>query len=268
VKVPSIDRPSGGEVSSIAGLALSADERFLAVLTGAEGKSSVSLWDTGSWKLVKAFPPAKPRCDAASLIVGRGGRSVFVAYTDSTILEWDVAGRSKPTPVPTAARFDELWRILGDAESGYLAAWELLDHPAEAVAFLKTKLAPAVPPDTAAIRALVRQLGSDVFREREVAEKKLAALGETAVPVIREALAGGLSAEGKERAAKLIAALNGGPTAEQLRQRRAVAVLEWSERPEAADWLRKLAAGDPAARLTKEARAVADRRGPKAGNSD
>jgi WD40 repeat protein len=258
VKVPSVGRPNGGEVSSVAGLALSADERFLAVLTAANGVSSVSLWDTGSWKLVKAFPPAKPRCDAASLAVARGGRSVFVAYTDSTILEWDVAGQTK-SPGPTAARLDELWRTLGDPEKGYAAAWELLDHPAEAVAFLKTKLAPAVPPDTAAIRALVRQLGSDVFRVREAAEKKLVTLGESAVPAIREALAGDLSAEGKERAEKVIAALGGGLTAEQLRQRRAVAVLEWSE--QADELLRKLAAGDPTARLTKDARAAAERRG-------
>jgi hypothetical protein len=183
---------------------------------------------------------------------------VFVAYTDSTILEWDVAGQTK-SPGPTAARLDELWRTLGDPEKGYAAAWELLDHPAEAVAFLKTKLAPAVPPDTAAIRALVRQLGSDVFRVREAAEKKLVTLGESAVPAIREALAGDLSAEGKERAEKVIAALGGGLTAEQLRQRRAVAVLEWSE--QADELLRKLAAGDPTARLTKDARAAAERRG-------
>jgi hypothetical protein len=268
VKEPSQQKPRGGEVSSIAGLALSADERFLAVLSGAEGNSSVSLWDTGSWKLVKAFPPAKPRCDAASLAVARGGRSVFVAYTDSTILEWDVAGRRKPGAPPTAARLDELWRALADPEAGYAAAWELLDHPAEAVAFLKAKLAPAVAPDAATIRALVRQLGSDVFREREAAEKKLVALGEAAVPTLREALAGDLSAEGKERAEIVIAALSGGLTADQLRQRRAVAVLEWSERADADEWLRKLAAGDPAARLTKDARAVAERRGRRTGYSD
>ena len=100
-----------------------------------------------------------------------------------------------------------------------------------------------------------------MFREREAAEKKLAALGEGAVPVIRAALAGDLSAEGKERAEKVVAALSGGLTTEQLRQRRAVAVLEWSERADADGLLRKLAAGDPAARLTKDARAAAERRG-------
>jgi RNA polymerase sigma factor (sigma-70 family) len=274
VKVP--PRPRGPEMASIAGLALSADERLLAVLTEKGDSSSVSVWDTGSWKPIRfrslAPIPARSRVitsqtSAPSLVFSRGGRSVFVAYPDSTILEWAVAG-GRVAAASSDARRDELWRILADPESGYEAAWELLDQPAEAVAFLKTKLAPAVPPDAAAIRALVRQLGSDVFREREAAEKKLAALGESAVPVIREALAGDLSAEGKERAEKVIASLSGGPTTGQLQQRRAVAVLEWSDRPEADVWLQKLAAGDPADRLTKEARAVAERRRHKTGNSD
>src|SRR5207248_1494444 len=120
IKEPSLANPAGGETSSVGGLALSADERFLAVLTGSAGSSSVSLWDTGSWKLVKAFPPARPRSDAASLAVAPAGRSVFVAYTDSTILEWAVTSRPRTaSAAPTAARLDELWRLLGDPDQGY-----------------------------------------------------------------------------------------------------------------------------------------------------
>jgi hypothetical protein len=256
-------------MASIAGLVLSADERFLAVLTEKGDSSSVSVWDAKSWKPIRftslAPIPTRSRVITAetstpSLVFSRDGRSVFVAYPDSTILEWAVAER-RAAAASSDARRDELWRMLADPEAGYAAAWELLDHPAEAVALLKTKVAPAVPPDAAAIRALVRQLGSDVFREREAAEKKLISLGEAAVPTLREAMAGDLSAEGKERGEKVIAAVSGGLTADQLRQRRAVAVLEWSERPAADEWLRKLAAGDPAARLTKDARAAAERRG-------
>jgi RNA polymerase sigma factor (sigma-70 family) len=260
VKEPSLANPGGGEVPSIGALALSADERFLAVLTGSAGKSSVSLWDTGSWKLVKAFPSARPRSDAASLAVAPTGRSVFAAYLDSTILEWAVTNPSRtPTAAPSAARLDELWRLLGDAEQGYAAAAELLDHPAEAVALVKSKLPPATPLDPKAVNDLVRQLGSDAFREREEAGKKLAALGEAAVPLIRTAAAGDLSAEAKERAEKVLAALSAGATQDQLRARRAVAVLEWSRRPEAIAHLRTLAAGDPNARATIEAKAALKR---------
>jgi hypothetical protein len=268
VKIASVRNPRGEETASIGGLTLSADGRFLAVLTGSAGMSSVSLWDAGSWKLVKAFVPARPRCDAASLAVAPDGRSVFVAYTDSTILEWDVAGRAGPTPAPTAAHLDELWRTLGDPEKGYGAAWELLDHPADGVALIRSKLAPAAPPDAAAIRELVGKLGSDVFREREDAARRLVAFGESALPFLREAATGKLSAEGKERAEKVIAALSGGFTADQLRARRAVAVLEWSGRADAGEHLRKLATGEPSARLTTEVRAALLRRERGAGFAD
>jgi hypothetical protein len=263
VTAPSVAEPKGGEVSAIGGLALSADERFLAVVTGHEGSSSVSVWDTGSWKLVKAFPPAKPRAEPSSVAVARDGRSVFVAYYDSTILEWDASGRfGKPlAAAPTAARLDELWRDLADLTgAGYAAAWELLDHPAEAVAFLKAKLAPAPPPAAALVQELVAKLGSDSFREREEAAKRLVALGDVVLPIVREAAAGKLSAEAKERADKVIAALTAGLTPDQLRHRRAVAVLEWSGRPEADEQLRRLAGGAPGARLTAEAKAALLRR--------
>jgi RNA polymerase sigma factor (sigma-70 family) len=270
VKTPSVAEPRGGATASIGGLALSADERFLAVLTGDGLMSSVSVWDTGSWKLVRSFAPARPRSDAASIAFSRDGRSVFVAYLDSTILEWDVSGQfGKKPPAPTAARLDELWQDLADpAGKGYSATWELLDHPAEGVAMIRSKLAPAGLPDAATIRDLVGKLGSDVFREREDAAKRLVAFGESALPFLREAATGKLSAEGKERAEKVIAALSGGLTADQLRARRAVAFLEWSSRTDAGDHLRKLAGGDPAARLTAEARAALLRRERGGGFAD
>jgi RNA polymerase sigma factor (sigma-70 family) len=266
-KVP--PRPRGSEMASIAGLALSADERFLAVLTEKGDSSSVSVWDTGLWKPIRfrSFAPIPTRSSiitsqtsTPSLVFSRDGRSVFVAYPDSTILEWQVAGRSTG-PTPTAGRLAELWQTLGDAEKGYAAAWELLDRPAEAVALFKTKLTPAAPIDAAAVKELVRKLGADSFREREEAGQKLVALGEGVLPVVREMVAGDLPAETRERAAKVIAALSGGLTPEQLRQRRAVAVLEWTEWGEADELLRKLAGGDPASRQTKEARAALERRG-------
>jgi hypothetical protein len=255
VAAPGVAEPPGGGVA-VSGLALSADERFLAAVTGHAGSSSVTVWDTGSWKLIKAFPPARPQAHAASVVVARDGRSVFVAYHDSTILEWAVTDRPGKAAIPTAARLDELWRTLGDPERGYAAAWELLDHPAEAVALVKSKLSPAAPLDPKAVTEVVRKLGSDVFREREEAGKKLVALGEAAVPLVRSAAGGDLSAEGKDRAEKVIAALTAGLAPEHLRQRRAVAVLEWSQRPEAVEHLRTLAKGDPNARLTTEARAA------------
>jgi len=271
VSVPSVAEPKGGETSAIGGLELSADERFLAVLTGSGGASSIGVWDTGSWKLVKAFQPAKPRCDAASLALARDGRSVFAAYLDSTILEWDVSGRfGEPIrAAPNREQLDALWRDLADqADKGYAAAWQLLDHPAEAVGLIKSKVSPARPVDAAAVKELVRKLGADSFRDREEAAKKLMALGDAALPIIREAVGAILSAEVKERVEKVIAALTAGLTPDQLRVRRAIAVLEWSARADADEHLRKLAGGDPSARLTAEAKMAVTRRDRALGSGD
>jgi hypothetical protein len=79
------------------------------------------------------------------------------------------------------------------------------------------------------------------------------------VPLVREAARGEMSAEGKERAGRVVAALTGPPTGDRLRARRAVAVLEWSDRPDAAAHLRALAAGDPAATVTREAQTALSR---------
>src|SRR5262249_59686824 len=127
-------------------------------------------------ELVRSFAPARPRSDGASFACARDGQSVFVAYLDSPILEWDVSGRfGKMSPAPTAARVDELWQDLADpAGKGYSAVWELLEHPADGVALIRSKLAPAGPPDTRAIRDLVGKLGSGPFPEAARARQQRA----------------------------------------------------------------------------------------------
>src|SRR5439155_4389919 len=52
---------------AVVGLALSADERLLTVVTGCGDTSSVSVWETGTWKLVRAFPPTRPRTYSNSI---------------------------------------------------------------------------------------------------------------------------------------------------------------------------------------------------------
>ena len=101
---PERGRPKGGEVSAIGGLALSADERFLAVVTGhgARRRSACGTPDRGNWSR-RSRRRSRGR-SRRPLAVARDGRSVFVAYYDSTILEWDVSGRfGKPlAAAPTA----------------------------------------------------------------------------------------------------------------------------------------------------------------------
>jgi RNA polymerase sigma factor (sigma-70 family) len=247
---------------AIAGLALSPDERFLAVVTNRGDTSAVSVWETGAWKKVRAFAPTQPRTTSHSIAFSRDGRSVFVANSDSTILEWAVGNRrGRKTEAPDRARLDALWQTLLEApDKAYPAVWEMLDHPTEAIRFLKIKLAPVKPADGQRVRQLLGQLDAETFREREEASRQLLALGEPAVPALRQALKEKRSLEVKARIERLVEALTGGASPDQLRLRRALAVLEWSRLADAHDFLGQLAGGNPTARFTQAAKAAVKRR--------
>jgi hypothetical protein len=54
------------------------------------------------------------------------------------------------------------------------------------LACLAVTIALAVEPDADRVRALVKQLGADTFKEREAAQKELSAMPRSVVPVLRE----------------------------------------------------------------------------------
>jgi RNA polymerase sigma factor (sigma-70 family) len=250
----------------VAGLCLSADERFLAVVTNRGNSSGISVWEIATWKTVKAFLWNPVQYRPHALIFSSDNRSLFVANGDSTILEWDVSdhvanGRRQPAgETRNRDRLNVLWRTLIETPNqAYPAVWEMLDHRAESVPYLFDRVSPAKPIDERRARRLLGQLNSESFAEREEASRLLLALGEQMLPVLREALQDKPSLETKKRIEVLIESLSHVPSPEQLRLLRALAVLEWSNRPEAVEHLRRLAAGASSARLTEAAKAVTRR---------
>jgi hypothetical protein len=100
------------------------------------------------------------------------------------------------------------------------------------------------------------------FAVRERAVRELKALGEPAVPALRQALRGGPALETRRRAEQLLEGLLRVPiTGEALRSLRAVEVLERVGTAEAKGVLERLAGGEPEARLTCEAKASLNRLG-------
>ncbi len=65
---------------------------------------------------------------------------------------------------------------------------------------------------------------------------------------------------GEEKTGGILEALDRGPSPEQLGLLRVLAVLEWSDRPEVEEHLRRLAGGAPFASLTQAAEAAWQRR--------
>jgi hypothetical protein len=81
-------------------------------------------------------------------------------------------------------------------------------------------------------------------------------LGEQALPSVQKALTGPLSPEARRRLEQLRDRLAQGSSPPQLRQGRAVAVLELAGTAGAREFLRTLADGAAEARLTREANAA------------
>jgi hypothetical protein len=167
------------------------------------------------------------------------------------------------TPAAAALEVGELaalWADLAaDPPTAYQAIGRLAAAPKEAALFLGERVRPTAPPDAGRVARLLADLDNDSFDERERATTELRRLGDLAEPALRQLLKGAPAAEGRRRAQEILADLDSDVVPrEQLRELRAAETLEWAG---ATEVLRKLAAGMPEARLTREARAALVRLG-------
>jgi RNA polymerase sigma factor (sigma-70 family) len=190
-------------------------------------------------------------------------QALVSASSDTTLLVWDVAGvtkRLKADPArPDAAAVEAAWNDLAspDAKAAYRAIRLLAEAPRQSLPLLRERLRPAAPVNAEKMKRLLVELGSDRFNERVQAEKELERLGDLAEGALRRLLAGNPPLEVARRAEVLLARLEGTVIdPDQLRQLRAVEVLEWTGGEVARRLLQTLAAGDADARLTREATAT------------
>jgi len=193
-----------------------------------------------------------------------GGRTLVSVSNDQTVRTWDVARReSSPSARMLPARqLESCWCALSrpDGRGAYEAAAALTAAPEQALVLIKERVRPAGGPNQERIRVLLIQAGDSRYDLRQQATRELAALGEEAEGQLREALTRDTDLETRRRASRLLAKLDAaGPSTDTLRALRAVEVLERIATPPARDYLRDLAGGTPAARLTVEARESLER---------
>jgi hypothetical protein len=203
----------------------------------------------GGWVLAVAFSP-----DGRTLVSGGLVEAANV---------WDVSrftGRPRVPAERSPAELEADWKDLaGDAAVGYAAIGRLLASSGSAVAFLGKQLQKP-DPDAGRIGRLITDLDDAKFQTREQATKDLEAMAERAAPALRQALAGNPSAEAKRRLDALLDRLDGGvPSAESIRQMRAVEALELIGTADARRLLDQLAAGQSGTRLAQEAEAAVGR---------
>jgi hypothetical protein len=236
-------------------------------LATAGGDGKVKIWDAIAGKewlsLVGSAGPDY------GLSLSRDGRWLAAAGKDRIVRIWDLAGHVPEATARTVAPDEDelaaLWADLcgADAARAYRGTWQLVAAPKQAVPFLCTHLRPVSALSLGQrelAAAFVQDLDDNRFKVRERATKELSRLGEAAMPVLRDGLAGKLSPEARQRAARLLAALSDPPlSGESVATLRSLAVLEHADTPDARGLLHQIAAGPPEARLTREARATLDR---------
>ncbi len=191
------------------------------------------------------------------LVFTADGKRIFSTSDDTTVLVWDLVGTEKRTL--SAAQRDACWKDLADkdAAKAYRALTQLIAAPTEALALLRTQLKPAVGVDEKSIARRIADLDDDAFAVREQATEQLRKWGELTEPALRRTLESKPTLEMRRRIQGIldeVADRRAHPSPEQLRQLRAVEVLERIGTPEARTLLESLAKGAAGARLTREAK--------------
>jgi hypothetical protein len=177
---------------------------------------------------------------------------------DTTVLAWDI----RPPRVAVSMSLERAWNDLATREAGvsFQSEGRFLAAPAETVKLFaeKVKLVEALDPKR--IRRLLADLDSEVFAVREAASKALHGLDEQAIPYLEETLKSGVSLEVRLRVERILEHKRGAAiTSEQLRQLRAIMVLERIGESASKSLLKKWAGGPVGALLTVEASAALKR---------
>jgi WD40 repeat protein len=259
------------------GIAFAPDGRTLATGGGTFGlgtpEKPIRLWDIATGKEVGRYEGHGTLVgstfvapEAFPLAFSPDGQTLATGLLDSTVLLWEVKSAlqrvRKSLPAVREEDLSRRWADLAgeDARKAQASLRALAATPQVALPFLQQRLTPARAADPERLRRLIADLDSEQFTVRKAAYADLRKLNLLAEPALRKVLEGRPSLESRRRIEELLAEMHGPVTTSAARQSvRAVAVLEHTDSDEARQFLKKLAAGAPEARLTREARAVLDR---------
>jgi WD40 repeat protein len=233
--------------------AFSPDRRMLAV-----GEKHIQLWELATVSVRREFV-GHPDAPVRALAFSPGGHVLASGSADTTVLIWDMSLPGRLPPSPVALERDALlkrWQALAesDAAKAFAAICDLAAAPLESVAWIKDQLKPAEPIDVKRIEELIRQLEANQYKVRQKATADLLEIGELAVPMIDQVLAGNPPLETRLRLQDLrkrmtSLALSG----TRLQSFRAIEVLERIGTSEARAVLQTLAGGATAALVTTQA---------------
>jgi hypothetical protein len=240
-------------------IAISPDGRLIA--GAGEASKTIGIWNLITGEKVAEF--AGHEGAVVSVDFSPDGKALASGSTDTTILLWDLQGveaRVPPadtTPEAIAKHWDAL--AATDASRADPSLWALVAAADKALPLLRQHLHPVSAPDAKRLQQWLADLDSNDFDSRETAERELKRLGKRGEPAVRQALAKSPSPEARRRLEAILEDIAGQPAGNDLRQLRAVQVLEHIGSPPARALLQTLAEGAPGAALTRAARLAVQR---------
>jgi len=236
-------------------VAWSPDSRVLA--SGGDD-CTISLWEAATGDLRKRL--LGHLGPVTALAFTRDGKLVS-GSSDTTVLVWDIAAVDLPSVRPNARELPRLLRDLGspNAAEGFRALQSLSTVPELSIPMLKTCLQPASVANAQQLARLIENLNAESFAAREQATRELMALDFRARPALVRALEDHPTPEVRRRIEPLLEALDRPNWPDELREIRAVEVLERIGSRNAKELLSHLAKGDPNARQTEHAKAALHR---------
>ena len=199
-----------------------------------------------------------------ALAFSPGGALLAAASPEAPVYVWDIYGRhtgQPPSPGAwTAKERERLWTALSspDATTGFGALRQLIRAPGPAVVLIRERLKPAEPVDLQRAKRWLAELDDTDFAVRQSAFDSLEQHGDRIEAMLQQALTSKRSLEAKRRIESLLTK-GIAPNADNLGRGRALEALEQIATQDAVRLLDALAAGEPSARLTREAAAARKR---------
>jgi RNA polymerase sigma factor (sigma-70 family) len=235
-------------------------------MLAASGAEEVVVWEVASGhERARLARPGLP----AALAFAPDGRRLACGGPDGVVLVHDLDRPGGKGPAPKAklspAELDSLWADLrADAGKAFRALGALRAAPASVAPYLARRLKPTPSVPAARLKKLLADLDADDFDARSGASAELEKLGRLAEPALKRLLEGKPSPEARRRAQAILKRVKLSPRSLsrlQLRDLRALEVLEGLARPEARKALEALARGAAGDLLTEQARAALRRQG-------